>query len=141
MIRIRLTLAALSLVLLCARAEPVRSQALARIGVITPAPASAQLEAALREGLRQYGYSEGKNISFEWRRSSGTSDDLHTLAVALTGAKVDVIVAVGTPEARAALRNGEHSCGVHVRRSVRCRFSPESGETRRERDRDIAFLS
>jgi putative ABC transport system substrate-binding protein len=103
MTRIRLDLATLGLVLLCVHAEPIRSQGLARIGVITPAPASAQLEAALREGLRQFGYSEGKNISFEWRRSSGTSDDLHTLAVTLTGARVDVIVAVGTPEARAAL--------------------------------------
>ena len=58
----------------------------------------------LREGLRDLGYAEGKNIVFELRRSEGRSERWPALAAELVRLKVDVIVTQGTPETLAAKR-------------------------------------
>jgi putative ABC transport system substrate-binding protein len=76
---------------------------IARIGVIMPTVSSSPLEEGLREGLRDLGYIDGKNVVIEWRRSAGTSEELRSLAANLAG-KVDIIVAIGSPAARAALQ-------------------------------------
>ncbi|HVO92623.1 MAG TPA: ABC transporter substrate-binding protein [Terriglobales bacterium] len=49
---------------------------------------------AFRQGLRELGYVEGKNIFIEWRFGDGKSDRLPSLAAELVRLKVDVIVAV-----------------------------------------------
>jgi putative ABC transport system substrate-binding protein len=73
-----------------------------RVGVLIP-PANAPLEEGLREGLRDLGYIEGRTILVEWRRSAGTAEELGALAAELARSKVDLIVASGSPAARAAL--------------------------------------
>jgi putative ABC transport system substrate-binding protein len=59
-------------------------------------------EEGLRQGLRDLGYIEGKTMHIEWRRSSGTKEELQALATDLARSKVALIVASGTPAARAA---------------------------------------
>src|SRR5512145_2241511 len=50
---------------------------------------------ALRQGLRDLGYSEGKNITFVYQTAEGKLGRLPELAAELVRRKVDVIVAVG----------------------------------------------
>src|SRR5258708_3291776 len=57
---------------------------------------------AFRQGLRDLGYVEGKNIGIEWRFWEGKQDRQRPLAAELARLKVDVIVAVGTGDIRAA---------------------------------------
>jgi putative ABC transport system substrate-binding protein len=57
---------------------------------------------ALRIGLRQLGYEEGKNIIIEYRWAEGRYDRLTELAAELVNLNVDVIVAPATPSAQAA---------------------------------------
>jgi putative ABC transport system substrate-binding protein len=58
----------------------------------------------LREGLRERGYVEGKNLSFEYRMAEGRSERHPALAAELVALPVDVIVTWGTPAALAAKR-------------------------------------
>jgi putative ABC transport system substrate-binding protein len=74
-----------------------------RIGILNPIPSST-LEEGLHEGIQRAGYVEGRTILLEWRRSTGTEEELRSLAIDLTAAKVDLIVAIGSPAARAALQ-------------------------------------
>jgi putative ABC transport system substrate-binding protein len=57
-----------------------------------------------RQGLRDLGYVEGRNVTMEWRWSEGFTDRLPALAVELVGLRVDIIVASGTQAVRAAKR-------------------------------------
>lgn len=57
---------------------------------------------AFRQGLRELGYVEGKNIAVEWRSAEGVAERLPDLAAELVRLKVDVIVAVSEPGVRAA---------------------------------------
>jgi putative ABC transport system substrate-binding protein len=57
---------------------------------------------ALRMGLRDLGYVEGKNIVIEFRWADGNYDRLPELAAELVGLNVDVIVTHATPGIRAA---------------------------------------
>jgi putative ABC transport system substrate-binding protein len=57
---------------------------------------------SFRQGLRELGYVEGKNIVIEWRHHEGKLDRLPTLAAELVRLKVDIIITVGAPAARAA---------------------------------------
>ncbi len=55
---------------------------------------------AFREGLRELGYVEGKNIVIEWRTAEGKLDRLSVLAAELVHLKVDVIVTGGPTATR-----------------------------------------
>jgi len=57
---------------------------------------------ALRQGLRELGYVEGKNIVIEWRSAEGRLDRLPSLAAELVRLNVDVIVTAAPPPTRAA---------------------------------------
>jgi putative ABC transport system substrate-binding protein len=79
-----------------------------RIGLLEPIPASrnvANLD-ALRRGLRERGYVEGRNLIIEYRSSDGAAERFPALAAELAALKVDVILARGTPAARAAKETG-----------------------------------
>lgn len=81
--------------------QPAR---LVRIGVLAvPSAANyASRTDALRAGLRDFGYVEGKNTHIEFRSAEGKFDRLPELAAELVREKVDVIVTAGTPAIRAA---------------------------------------
>jgi putative ABC transport system substrate-binding protein len=53
------------------------------------------LTRAFRQGLRELGYVEEKNIVIEWRRHEGKIDRLPALATEPVRLKVDVIVVTG----------------------------------------------
>src|SRR6185503_16166686 len=74
-----------------------------RIGYLTSAAAASALpnSEAFREGLRQLGYVEDKNIIVEWRYAEGKSERLSELATELVKLNVDVIVTASTPSIRA----------------------------------------
>lgn len=57
---------------------------------------------ALRQGLGEYGYAEGRNVAIEPRWAGGIYDQLQAFAADLVARKVDVIVALGPPSLRAA---------------------------------------
>jgi putative ABC transport system substrate-binding protein len=63
--------------------------------------ASSRVE-AFRKGLIELGYTEGKNIAIEHRYADGRLERLPDLAAEVIRLKVDVILALGTPSARAA---------------------------------------
>ena len=75
-----------------------------RIGFLsnTSVAGSTQLHEAFRQGLRELGWVEGRNILIEYRYAEGRSDRLPGLADDLVRLKVDVIVAGATPPALAA---------------------------------------
>ena len=50
---------------------------------------------ALRQGLRELGYTEGKNITIEWRFAEGKLDRFPVLAAELVNLKVDMLVTAG----------------------------------------------
>jgi len=57
---------------------------------------------AFRQGLRELGYVEGKNIVIEWRSTEGKFERQSELAAELVHLKVDVIVSSGPTMTRAA---------------------------------------
>ena len=75
-----------------------------RIGYLgSPSPsAGSHLVDAFRQGLRDLGYVEGRNIAIEYRGAEGHYDRLPDLAAELVRLKVVVIVAVGGPAGPAA---------------------------------------
>src|SRR5262245_51495021 len=68
-----------------------------RIGLLSTHTPSAQAKGleALRTGLRDLGYVEGKNIVIEYRWADGRLERLSRLASELVTLKVDVIVTSG----------------------------------------------
>jgi putative ABC transport system substrate-binding protein len=75
----------------------------AQIGVLVLTNADGQsLTRELRLGLRDLGYSEGRNFIFQLRSADGDAGRLPQLATDLVSAQVDVIVATFTPCALAA---------------------------------------
>src|SRR4030095_11799972 len=62
---------------------------------------SARIE-ALRQGLRELGYVEEKNIVIELRSAEGKSERVRALAVELVRLKVDIIVSAGPAVTRPA---------------------------------------
>ena len=57
---------------------------------------------AFRQGLRDLGWVEGKNIRIEYRYAEGRNDRLTDLAADLVRLKVDIIVTAVTPDVSAA---------------------------------------
>lgn len=75
-----------------------------RIGFLlanSPSAAPTMVE-GFRQGLRELGYVEGKNILIEYRSAEGKFERLPDLASELVRLKVDVLVAQGAPAAHAA---------------------------------------
>ena len=62
---------------------------------------SARME-ALRQGLSELGYAEGKSILIEWRGADNIREQRSALAEELVRLKVDVIVTAGSASTRAA---------------------------------------
>ena len=93
-----------AVVVVAAIAEAQQPTKIPRIGYLSaasPSAVSARIE-AFRQGLRELGYVEGKNIVIEWRYAEGKLDRLPALAAELVRLKVDVIVTAGPAATRAA---------------------------------------
>jgi ABC-type uncharacterized transport system substrate-binding protein len=89
---------------LCASAEAEQATKIPRIGFLSstsPSIISARVE-AFRQGLRELGYVQGKNIVIEYRYAEGKPDRLPSLAAQLVHMKVDVIVSAGPTPTRPA---------------------------------------
>jgi putative ABC transport system substrate-binding protein len=85
---------------LAARAQQRRK--VWRLGVLYPGAPPEPLLEVVRDGLRDLGYMEGRDIVFEIRWAEGKHDRLAGLAAELVGLRVDVIYAFSTPLALAA---------------------------------------
>jgi putative tryptophan/tyrosine transport system substrate-binding protein len=85
-------------------AEAQQPKKVPQIGYLHAASASsvAARTEAFREGLRELGYVEGKNILIEYRYAEGKFDRLPVLAAELVRLKVDVIVTTAPLPTRAA---------------------------------------
>jgi putative tryptophan/tyrosine transport system substrate-binding protein len=77
---------------------------LPRIGFLSAVSASsiAGRYGAFRQGLRELGYIEGKNITIDSRYADGKLDPLNQLTVELVRLNADVIVTTGPSSTRAA---------------------------------------
>ena len=100
---IRITLYTI-LFALCGSVEAQQPKKVVRIGYLTAdsLSASSTRTEAFRQGLRELGYIEGKNIVIEWRSADGKLDRLPALAAELVRLKVEVIVTGGTGSTRPA---------------------------------------
>ena len=96
---------ALALLLLAAPlAKAPQAGTIPRIGFLrTATPPESYIE-AFRQGLKERGYIEGKNIMFEYRWAESKAERLPELAAELVRLKVDVIVTEGTPPTLAATK-------------------------------------
>src|SRR5262245_6316542 len=75
-----------------------------RVGFLASYSASADtpLFDSFRQGMRQLGYEEGRNIAYETRWAEGRLERLPGLAAELVGLKPDAILVATTPAAMAA---------------------------------------
>jgi putative ABC transport system substrate-binding protein len=81
--------------------QPRKIHRIGYLGATSPAATSARVE-AFRQGLKELGYIEGKNIASEYRWAEGKFDRLPDLAAELVRLKVDVIVTGGPAGTRPA---------------------------------------
>ena len=76
-------------------AEAQQPKKVPRIGYLAVSSSSQTRTEPFRQGLRELGYVEGKNIIIEWRFAEGNRDRVTELAAELVRLKVDVIVTGG----------------------------------------------
>ena len=85
-----------------------------RIGFLTagsPSTIAARID-ALREGLRELGYVEEKNILIEWRFAEGNPDRLPALMTELVRLNVDVIVSAGAAVTRSCAKEATRTIPI-----------------------------
>src|SRR5262245_66669934 len=95
-----LTLCAM-LFALCSSAEAQQPAKIPRIGYQSASSSGENNEEAFRQGMRELGYVEGRNIVIEWRFAQGKPDQVAKNSAELVRLKVDVIVAGGAEIGRA----------------------------------------
>src|SRR4030095_14689160 len=90
---------------LCISASAQQSAKIPRIGILPPGPISERVHLweSFRQGLRELGYVEGRNITLVFLSDEIKTEQLSRLAAELVSLKPDIIVAPTTPAARAAL--------------------------------------
>jgi putative tryptophan/tyrosine transport system substrate-binding protein len=83
--------------------QPAKIPVIGRLGASSASGEAARME-AFRQGLRELGYIEGKNIVIEWRHAEGKLDRLPVLAGELVRLKVDIIITGGGNATEAAMK-------------------------------------
>jgi ABC-type uncharacterized transport system substrate-binding protein len=89
---------------LASAADAQQPAALRRIGVLRVVPPDDKDVQGFRQGLRDAGYAEGRDVVIEWRSANGDFDRLPSLVGDLVQRKVEVIVVITTAAAQAAKR-------------------------------------
>ena len=79
---------------LAARAQQPAMPVIGILGSVSPAPYAGFIE-AIKQGLREAGYVEGRNIAIEYRWAEGQYDRLPQQALELVDRGVAVIILVG----------------------------------------------
>jgi putative ABC transport system substrate-binding protein len=74
--------------------QPAKIPRIGYVAATSPSVNPTRIE-AFRQGLRELGYVEGKNIIIEWRYADGKPDRLPALAAELVRLKVDIIISAG----------------------------------------------
>jgi len=90
-----------SLIHLAEAQQPTKIPRIGYLSATHRSSVSARTE-ALRQGLRELGYVEGKNIIIEYRFADGRLDQVPQNAAELVRLRVDVIVTAGPTDTRAA---------------------------------------
>jgi putative ABC transport system substrate-binding protein len=90
-------------------AARAQARKIPRIGVLWPNP-PATFD-FMRQGLKDFGYVEGQNISFEFRWAEGKLDQLPELAAELVRLQVDVIVTLA-PQATLAAKHATQTIPI-----------------------------
>jgi putative ABC transport system substrate-binding protein len=91
----------LTVVVMVEAQQPTKVPRIGFLFALSPSLVSARIE-AFRQGMRELGYVEGKNIVIEWRFAEDKPDRLPTLATELVRLKVDIIVTAGPSATRSA---------------------------------------
>ena len=96
-------------------AEAQQPKKVPRIGVLFIGSRNQPHLEAFKQGLRERGYTEGKNIVLDYRYAEGNNDRLPQLATELIRDKVDVIVTTASVSAVAARSSDEDDtdCNDH----------------------------
>ena len=74
--------------------QPTKIPRIGYLGMTSLSKNAARTE-AFRQGLRELGYVEGKNIVVEYRYAEGKFDRIPDLSAELVRLKVDIIVSAG----------------------------------------------
>jgi putative tryptophan/tyrosine transport system substrate-binding protein len=101
--KVVLFLLAASILISFLRVEAQQPAKVPRIGLLRSGSADSHASSheAFRQGLRELGYEEAKNILIEYRYAEGKSERWPTIANELVRLKVDIIVVGGSGVARA----------------------------------------
>jgi putative ABC transport system substrate-binding protein len=102
--RLSSILMAVALLAVGAIADAQQPAKIHRVGILFIGSRSQPHLEAFKQGLRDRGYTEGKDIVLEYRYAEGKYDRLPGLAAELVGQKVDVIVTTASVSAHAALK-------------------------------------
>ena len=84
--------------------EAQQAKKVPRIGILFIGSRNQPHLESFKQGLRERGYTEGKNIAIEYRYAEGRQDQLPELAAELVQLKVDVIVVTADISAEAAMQ-------------------------------------
>src|SRR5262245_56276626 len=84
---------------LAARAQ---QPGVALIGLLAGTQLDDRMLSAIRQGLKEAGYVEGRNVAIKYRTADGRANRLPRLAAELVAEPVAVILALGPPAALAA---------------------------------------
>ena len=100
---VALALGILTVPLLAGAQQPAKVPRVGWLVYGSPSPESSPvLDEALRQGLRELGYVDGRNIAIEYRYAEGRPERLPGLAADLARLKVDLIIAGGGDVAKVA---------------------------------------
>jgi putative ABC transport system substrate-binding protein len=91
-------------VLVSAVAWAQQSKKVRQIGFLCPVKCQPPEHDSFRKGLRELGYTEGRDIAITQRSADGSAERLSAVAAELVGMKLDVIVTASTPAILAVKR-------------------------------------
>src|SRR6202022_5150159 len=113
---------------LAARAQQPARYRIGHLAIAAPTDTSPPPPAnwdAFVQGLREIGYTEGQNITFEHRSAHDQPELFPKLALELASLKVDVIFARGTWALAAVRRDNQDENPATIRMRMRCCWGDE----------------